>query len=190
MTAAPDQERVSRYYTTARRHPWVLGKVGDFKLLLGPYTPAQIVVGAVGAVLLGVTTSWWTWMGPLPLVAWVAAIWLVRSPRIAGRAPFPAAVGWLSLAVQPASGRLSGKAARDARPTTLYGGFGIEGFEPAGVRPVRSAARSAVAGRGRGERRARLPRRDRRPVPVAAGRNPAVERLLLQAAARREGGSQ
>lgn len=187
---APDQERVSRYYTTARRHPWVLGKIGDFKLILGPYTPAQIVVGAAGAVLLGATTAWWTWMGPLPLVAWVAAIWLVRSPRIAGRAPFPAAVGWLSLAAQPASGRLRGKAARDARPCALYGGFGIDGLEAAGVRPARVAARSVVAGRGRGERRVRLPRRDRRPVPVAAARNSAVQRLLAQAAARREGGSQ
>ncbi|MFJ4895590.1 hypothetical protein ACIP5U_37195 [Streptomyces sp. NPDC088788] len=180
---------MSRYYTTARRHPWVLGKVGDFKLILGPYTPAQIVVGAAGAVLLGATTSWWTWMGPLPLVAWVAAIWLVRSPRIAGRAPFPAAVGWLSLAAQPAAGRLRGKAARDARPCALYGGFGIEGLEAAGVRPVRATAR-AVTGRGRGERRVRLPRPRRRPVPASGVRNPAVQRLLVQAAARREGGHQ
>ncbi|MEW1568837.1 hypothetical protein AB0454_38470 [Streptomyces sp. NPDC093509] len=181
---------MSRYYTRARRHPWVLGKVGDFKLILGPYTPAQIVVGAVGAVLLGATTSWWTWMGPLPLVGWVVAIWVVRSPRIAGRAPLPAAVGWLSLAAQPASGRLRGRAARDARPTALFGGFGIEGLEPVTSRPVRRAASSVRgSGRGGGERRVRLPRRDRRPGPAAVVRSPAVERLLVQAAARREGGS-
>ncbi|MFD5814702.1 hypothetical protein [Streptomyces sp. NPDC127038] len=176
---------MSRFYTTARRHPWVLGKVGDFKLLLGPYTPAQIVVGAAGAVLLGATTSWWMWMGPLPLIAWVAAIWLVRSPRIAGRAPFPAAVGWLSLAAQPASGRLNGRAARDARPTPLHGGFGIEVLEP----PVPGAA--PTVSRVSGERRLRASRQASRPVPVAVGRRPArtaVERLLVQAA-RHEGGS-
>ncbi|WP_406834841.1 hypothetical protein ACICHK_00245 [Streptomyces sp. AHU1] len=187
MKTVADTERVSRYYTRARRHPWVLGKVGDFKLLLGPYTPAQIVVGAVGAVLLGATTSWWLWMGPLPLIAWVAAIWLVRSPRIAGRAPFSAAVGWLSLAAQPAPGRLNGRAARDARPTALHGGFGIEVLEPAVPGPARTVARV------REERRVRAPRRvARRPVPVTVVRQPArtaVERLLVQAAARHEGGS-
>ncbi|MCI3276965.1 ATP-binding protein [Streptomyces cylindrosporus] len=63
--------RVGRFYTAARRHPWVLGKVADWKIPLGPYTPAQIAVAVGGGFLLIKTIGWWSWMGPVPIVAWV-----------------------------------------------------------------------------------------------------------------------
>ncbi|MGW1291052.1 hypothetical protein ACWD4N_47845, partial [Streptomyces sp. NPDC002586] len=56
--------RVGRFYTAARRHPWVLGKVADWKIPLGPYTPAQIAVAVGGGFLLVKTIGWWSWMGP------------------------------------------------------------------------------------------------------------------------------
>ncbi|GGX56155.1 hypothetical protein [Streptomyces chartreusis] len=118
--------RVSRFYTAARRHPWVLGKVADWKIPLGPYTPAQIAVAVAGGFVLVKTISWWSWMGPLPIVAWVLAVWTMRRPRIAGRAPLQAAWGLLLLGRQPRGGRIGGRAARDRSPRPLVGGFTIE----------------------------------------------------------------
>ncbi|WP_455710852.1 hypothetical protein [Streptomyces mutabilis] len=112
MSAAA-ANRVGRFYTTARRHPWVLGKVADWKIPLGPYTPAQIAVLVGGGFLLIKTISWWSWMGPVPVVAWVLAVWAVRRPKVKGRAPLQAALSWLFLAWQPQGGRTGGRAARD-----------------------------------------------------------------------------
>ncbi|MFC4469249.1 hypothetical protein ACFPH6_32835 [Streptomyces xiangluensis] len=118
--------RVGRFYTTARRHPWVLGKVADWKIPLGPYTPAQIAVAVGGGILLAKTISYWTMLGPVPIAAWLLAIWAVRRPKIQGRAPIQAALGWGLLIWQPHGGRIGGRAARDRAPHPLLGGFTIE----------------------------------------------------------------
>ncbi|MBC7270116.1 MAG: hypothetical protein H5T76_15635, partial [Streptomyces sp.] len=125
MTAAA--ARVGRFYTAARRHPWVLGKVADWKIPLGPYTPAQIAVAVGGGFLLIKTISWWSWMGPVPIVAWLLAIWAVRRPKIRGCAPLQAALGWVLLGWHPRGGRIGGRAARDRAARPLLGGFTIEG---------------------------------------------------------------
>ncbi|WP_369276021.1 hypothetical protein AB5J55_44355 [Streptomyces sp. R11] len=126
MSAAAAAGRVGRFYTAARRHPWVLGKVADWKIPLGPYTPAQIAVAVGGGFLLIKTISWWSWMGPIPIAAWLLAIWAVRRPKIRGRAPLQAALGWMLLLWQPQGGRIGGRAARDRAPHPLIGGFTIE----------------------------------------------------------------
>ncbi|MER6273917.1 hypothetical protein [Streptomyces sp900105755] len=118
--------RVGRFYTSARRHPWVLGKVADWKIPLGPYTPAQIAVAVGGGFVLVKTISWWSWMGPVPIVGWVLVIWMVRRPKIRGRAPMQAALGWVLLGWQPRGGRIGGRAARDRAAHPLLGGFTIE----------------------------------------------------------------
>ncbi|MET7899871.1 hypothetical protein [Streptomyces mirabilis] len=118
--------RVGRFYTAARRHPWVLGKVADWKIPLGPYTPAQIAVAVGGGFLLVKTISSWSWMGPVPVVTWVLAIWAVRRQKIRGRAPMQAALGWVLLGWQPRGGRIGGRAARDRAPRALLGGFTLE----------------------------------------------------------------
>ncbi|MGW3911518.1 hypothetical protein ACWEBX_08300 [Streptomyces sp. NPDC005070] len=119
--------RASRFYTSARRHPWVLGKVADWRIPLGPYTPAQIAVAVGGGFLLVKTISWWSWMGPIPIIGWALAIWAVRRPTMRGRAPMQAAVGWLLLGWQPRGGRIGGRAARDRAPRPLLASFTIEG---------------------------------------------------------------
>ncbi|MEV5989330.1 hypothetical protein AB0L85_30840 [Streptomyces sp. NPDC052051] len=124
--SAADSARVGRFYTAARRHPWVLGKVADWRIPLGPYTPAQIAVAVSGGFLLVKTISWWSWMGPVPIMAWVLGIWVVRRPKIRGRAPMQAALGWVLLGWQPQGGRIGGRAARDRAPCPLLGGFTIE----------------------------------------------------------------
>ncbi|MGW4951496.1 hypothetical protein [Streptomyces parvulus] len=161
MTAAAG--RVGRFYTSARRHPWVLGKVADWRIPLGPYTPAQIAVAVVGGFLLIKTIGWWSWMGPVPLVAWLLTIWAVRRPRIRGRAPLQAALGWSLLAWQPRGGRIGGRAARDRAARPLLGGFTIESA------PARTAAPSRP-GRRPGSRASR-------PGPAAyrsSARRPAM----------------
>lgn len=133
--SAPAAQRVGRFYTAARRHPWVLGKVADWRLPLGPYTPAQIAVAVIGGFLLVKTIPLWSWMGPVPLVAWLLAVWLVRRQKIGGRAPLPAVLGWSMLLWQPTGGRIAGRAARDRQPSPLLGGFTLEAA-PALRQPV------------------------------------------------------
>ncbi|WP_371647853.1 MULTISPECIES: hypothetical protein [unclassified Streptomyces] len=155
--------RVGRFYTTARRHPWVLGKVADWRIPLGPYTPAQITVAVGGGLLLVKTISWWSWMGPVPIAAWVLAVWTVRRPKMRGRAPLQAAVGWMLLGWQPRGGRIGGRAARDRVPRALLGGFSIE----AGCAPVASAASLGAAPPS-----ARAPRRSRSAQPPSSPHSP------------------
>ncbi|MET8453737.1 hypothetical protein [Streptomyces sp. NPDC005209] len=157
--------RVGRYYTAARRHPWVLGKVADWKIPLGPYTPAQIALAVGGGFLLIKTIGWWSWMGPLPIVAWLLAVWAVRRPKIRGRAPMQAAWGWVLLGWQPRGGRIGGRAARDRAPRALLVGFTIEGA-PALGRAVKATPSPAARQRAP---RAPLPHR-------TAGRPPALPR--------------
>ncbi|WP_455357111.1 hypothetical protein [Streptomyces sp. SYSU K217416] len=123
--------RVGRFYTSARRHPWVLGKVADWKIPFGPYTPAQIAVAVGGGFVLVKTIGWWSWMGPVPIVAWVLTVWAVRRPKVKGRAPLQAALGWVLLAWQPRGGRMGGRAARDRISRPLLGGFTVEEAAPA-----------------------------------------------------------
>jgi hypothetical protein len=177
---------MSRFYTAARRHPWVLGKVADWRIPLGPYTPAQIAVAVAGGFVLVKTIPLWSWMGPIPPAAWLLGIWAVRRPKIKGRSPFPAALGWLLLLWQPRGGRIGGRAARDRYSRPLLGGFTIEGAPaltaaaspsrpgvqrvPRATRPGPSAGRSST----------------RRPARSAAPATPArpvsgVQQLLARA---------
>ncbi|MGA5880303.1 hypothetical protein ACPC3D_31585 [Streptomyces cellulosae] len=187
MTAA--SARVGRFYTAARRHPWVLGKVADWKIPLGPYTPAQIVVAVGGSFLLIKTISWWSWMGPVPIVAWLLAIWAVRRPKIRGRAPMQAALGWVLLGWQPKGGRIGGRAARDRAARPLLGGFTVEGapaLDPAVKARPSSATRQSAASRAALARPAAGRSSSHRPTePVApvmpAGPVSGVQQLLALA---------
>ncbi|MER6030671.1 hypothetical protein [Streptomyces sp. NPDC001851] len=180
--------RVGRFYTAARRHPWVLGKVADWKIPLGPYTPAQIALAVGGGFLLVKTISWWSWMFPLPIVAWVLAIWAVRRPKIRGRAPLQAALGWVLLGWQPRGGRIGGRAARDRAPRPLLGGFTIEDTPAPGLtaqaapspevqrHPARAPHPSPAT------HRSSAPRRTQPVAPVvAAGPVSGVQQLLALA---------
>ncbi|MFC7993139.1 hypothetical protein ACFUV2_27980 [Streptomyces pilosus] len=160
--------RVGRFYTSARRHPWVLGKVADWKIPLGPYTPAQIAVAVGGGFLLVKTIPLWSWMGPVPIVAWVLAVWATRRPKIGGRAPLQAALGWVLLARQPHGGRIGGRAARDRSPRALLGGFTLEDTPTIEHDAVPSSAPAAVPDQTAQRTASRRPRRrsvTRTPTP-------------------------
>lgn len=169
MSAAV-QPRVARVYTSARRHPWVLGKFGDWVVPFGPYTPAQLVVLGGGAFTLIKTYDWWSWAGPVPIALWVGAVWAVRGAQIAGQNPFTAAGGMLVLLLRHPAGRIGGRIARDRCPSHLVGQFVIQ------QAPVCSAVVEAQTGR---------------PVLTPVGARGAVagsglSRLLGQAAAAEE----
>ncbi|OEJ30000.1 hypothetical protein [Streptomyces subrutilus] len=151
------QPRVVRVYTNARRHPWVLGKLADWVIWFGPYTPAQLVVLGGGAFTLIKTYDWWSWAGPVPIALWVGAVWAVRGAQIAGQNPFTAAAGMFVLLLRHPAGRIGGRVARDRRPSHLVGQFVIQQgpvcaavVEAQAGRPVLTPAggRGAVAGSG------------------------------------------
>lgn len=162
MTAAA-RPRVARVYTAARRHPWVLGKLGDWVVPFGPYTPAQLVVMGGGALLLIKSFAWWSWLGPVPVVLWLVSVWAVRGAKIGGRAPFAAALGWIALLARHPAGRIGGRVARDRRPTSLTGSFVIEPA-PEGTPVPAPAPAAAAVPTPRSAKRSR--RRAAAPVPV------------------------
>ncbi|MEU4266109.1 hypothetical protein ACYCCF_30260 [Streptomyces argenteolus] len=174
MSAAkPERQRVARVYTAARRHPWVLGKLGDWVIWFGPYTPAQLAVLGGGALLLVKTFSWWSWMGPVPVVLWLVAVWAVRGAKISGRSPLTAALGWLTLLARHPAGRIRGRVARDRQTTMLSGTFVIEQAPepaPAEVADLAPAPAPAPAARRRTKAKRERPTRvvpTARPVPQA-----------------------
>ncbi|MFD6822941.1 hypothetical protein ACFWC5_21595 [Streptomyces sp. NPDC060085] len=180
MSAGAFPVRSGRFYTAARRHPWVLGKVADWKIPLGPYTPAQITVAVGGGFALFKSIALWSWMGPVPVVAWVLAIWAVRRPKVRGRTPLQAALGWMLLAWQPVGGRLGGRAARDRAPHAFLGGFTIEDAPAPGLSPKRSPSRAA--------RRPGRPRRAVVTAPVVRPVGPLSQVQQLLALAEQAGG--
>ncbi|MFF5894037.1 hypothetical protein ACFY72_35510 [Streptomyces globisporus] len=115
----------------------MLGKLGDWVIWFGPYSPAQLVVIGGGAVLLINTFAWWSWLGPVPVVLWLVAAWAVRGAKIGGVSPSTAVLGLVRLLSQPPAGRIAGRAARDVRPRLLSGSFVIE--------PLRAVAAPAPA---------------------------------------------
>ncbi|MGW2586441.1 hypothetical protein ACWCYZ_34910 [Streptomyces virginiae] len=113
------RQGVARVYTSARRHPWVLGRLGDWTVPFGPYTPAQLVVLGGGAFALIKTYALWSWAGPVPVVLWIASVWAVRGAQIAGQNPFTALLGVLVLLARHPAGRVGGRIARDRQPSHL-----------------------------------------------------------------------
>jgi hypothetical protein len=132
---------VARSYTRARRHPWVLGKVGEWVLPLGPYTPAQLVVAGVGVLALIKTYGLWApVLGPVPVAALGVAVWAVRSARIGGRVPAAALWGVTAALAQPRAGRIGGRAARDRARVDVLGGFYVTATDGGAGRPLRGEA--------------------------------------------------
>ncbi|MCX4722018.1 hypothetical protein OG818_40720 [Streptomyces virginiae] len=163
------QQGVTRVYTSARRHPWVLGRLGDWTVPFGPYTPAQLVVLGGGAFALIKTYALWSWAGPVPVVLWIASVWAVRGAQIAGQNPFTALLGVLVLLARHPAGRVGGRIARDRRPSHLRCRFTLTpAVEPlmataVGKAPAVASAASVA------------------PLPVVAAAGSGLSRLLAGA---------
>lgn len=186
--------RIGRTYTRARRHPWVLGKVGDWTLPLGPYTPAQLAIAAVGVFVLIKTFALWSPLGPVPVVALGFVVWSARASRIGGRSPLWVAYGWAQYALRPRSGRMSGRTVRERRTDVLHGIFLIEDttappvFDdaataqvtdlPRGTRETRRTPALPAAGKAAARRRGRRRPATARPAPTARPMPTPLQQLL------------
>ncbi|MER7467888.1 hypothetical protein [Streptomyces sp. NPDC097981] len=104
----------------------MLGKLGDWVMPFGPYTPVQLVVLGGGALLLIETFAWWSWAGPVPVVVWLVSVWAVRGAQIAGQNPFTALLGAVAVLTRHPAGRIGGRVARERRPSHFGGRFVIE----------------------------------------------------------------
>lgn len=181
-SAAEAGVRIGRSYTRARRLPWVMGKVGDWTLPFGPYTPAQIAVAFVGAFVLIKTFAWWRVLGPVPVVALAVAVWAVRRARIGGRSPFNYALGTLTYLAQPRAGRINGRGVRPERPVVLHGGCVIEDTPAAATATEASVVRASRSPFGMGRKAVRLmdastvrrARPGRGEAPAVSGELPAL----------------
>lgn len=124
----PGGERVCRTYTSARRHPKVIGVIGGHRMPF-PSTNTQLLVFIVSAIVLLKTRAWWGIVMPvtvqfilcvgLPCLGW----WAVRYWNPEGRAPFRAAVGAINYAFRPRRGSIEGRGLSQ-RTTSVVGGGG------------------------------------------------------------------
>lgn len=117
---AGSEVRVCRSYTTARRHPKVVGVVGGWALPV-PLTLTQLGAGmALGVALWAARGLWARLPGAwnLLVAAWLvgAGMWAVRQVRIGGRPPLWAAVGAVRYLARPRHGWAGGRRCRPARP--------------------------------------------------------------------------
>ncbi|MEU9044515.1 MULTISPECIES: hypothetical protein [unclassified Kitasatospora] len=168
----------------------MLGKLGDWRIPMGPYTPPQLAVAAIGAFLLIKTATWWApVLGPVPVVAWGFGIWAARHSRIAGRSPVAALADALSMAAAPKRGRINGRAVRSLRPVVMTGAFGIR--EDDDVAPQSESAGAPTESRPPSPATQPSPAPARRAgpasQPAAARPGPAttpLQQMLAAAAAR------
>ncbi|MGW2748445.1 hypothetical protein [Streptomyces sp. NPDC001450] len=202
MSSTAAAPRVGRSYTRARRHPWVLGKVGDWVLPLGPYTPTQLVIAAVGIFVLIKTFAWWSFLGPAPVVGLGVAVWMARATRIGGRSPLWIAYGWVQYVLQPKNGRIGGRPARERRTRVLHGTLLIEdttpdpGLDTPGAQATAAAKtrtrtrgpRPSAAASVRPVRRRSGRRRTAAPRPSSPAVRPAPTPLQQMLRARQEVG--
>ncbi|MGW2081311.1 hypothetical protein ACWCOW_31025 [Streptomyces sp. NPDC001939] len=177
---ATEPARTVRFYTSARRLPWVIGRFADWKIWFGPYNAVQIGVMSVGGLVLVRTASyWWSLLGPVPVVLWVAAIFVSRRHKVAGRTPVGAALGVGARLLQPAGGRIGGRAARDRRAQTLTGAFSLQALAGQEAQAVASRAHATAPKRRAGGRAARPhPAPTASPVTVRRPVSPVQAALL------------
>lgn len=113
-----EEQSVVRFYTQARKIPYLLGKIGDFKLPGGPYTLTQGVVAFIVAWIGKATMPMWAG-GMITIVAWIPVLLIALAcGYIAGRIPFkgrnPLMLLWglVGYATAPSWGTQAGRPVR------------------------------------------------------------------------------
>lgn len=116
-----DEGIVCRVYTSARRHPYFIGKVGGWSLPTGPVTPTQLGcwLGSFGVLMF----TWGLWGVLFPGIATLivlvavptALAWCARHVRAEGRSPLRFAAGVASARLAPATGTHDGRPVRTPR---------------------------------------------------------------------------
>jgi hypothetical protein len=112
-------------YTHARRHPMVLGKIGDWT------PPFQLTMPQIGVIVGAVLLETWLWRywgahlpAPLAITLFVTVpiilAWVVRHARVEGRSLIRFAGGAVAYMLRPRSGRAGGRSSRPAPPSALH----------------------------------------------------------------------
>lgn len=140
-----------RSYTRARRHPKVLGRIGDTVL---PFTVTmpQILVGGIVLTVVLATKAVWSPILPGVLVvptATIGSALATRYVRVEGRNPLYVAAGYLSLWLGSPSGVSAGRAVPRRRPRRVTASVRVFDIDPQPdeTPPVDDAALSTVPAR-------------------------------------------
>ncbi|WP_025104786.1 hypothetical protein [Microbacterium paraoxydans] len=173
---SPDVERprVSRFYTSVRRIPIMIGKAGNTRLPGGPYSVTQFIAG--GAVLVigwNTMSLWGSLFGSFPLVRIAALLGMAAlALYLAGQLPSTRrkihhlAADTVGAIANPSAGTLNGQSMKLRAPHRLTGTVLIAGApfvdEPA---PAAAAAPMPVP----------EPAATPVPVPEPAAQTAAVE---------------
>lgn len=126
MDERDDGRLVCATYTHARRHPMVMGKIGDWTPPF-QFTLSQLAVFFVVLFLLVQTWSIWGEWVPTTVGAFVVlavpvgCAWAVRRARWEGRSLPRAVFGWLTYLSRPRLGRAGGRSYRPSQAKALHG---------------------------------------------------------------------
>jgi hypothetical protein len=115
-----DDQLVCATYTHARRHPMVLGKIGNWT---PPFQLTLVQTAVLIVVFVVEAKTWKAWAGVLPpMLAVLLALgvpcllaWAVRSTRIEGRSLPRLAVALVQYLAAPRRGVVGGRPHRDGR---------------------------------------------------------------------------
>lgn len=121
-----------RSYTRARRHPKVLGRIGDTVLPFTVTMPQLLVGGIVLSVVLA-TRAVWSPILPGALVVpstTIGSALATRYVRVEGRNPLYAAAGYLLLWLAAANGVSAGRAVPRRRPRRVSTTVAVYDTEP------------------------------------------------------------
>lgn len=130
MAVTDDGERrlTCATYTHARRHPMVLGKIGNWT------PPFQVTFPQLAVIVVALLVEYltWQWWGArLPMVLALLCLiglplvlaWAVRRARIEGRGLVRAGIGYLVYLTKAPRGQVGGRAYHPQRRVTLEHGW-------------------------------------------------------------------
>lgn len=161
--SSPDVERprVSRFYTSVRRIPIMIGKAGNTRLPGGPYSVTQFIAGGVVLVIGWNTMSaWGPLFGTFPLVRIIALLGMAATALfLAGQLPSTRrkihhlAADTVGAIANPSAGTLNGQSPKLRPPHRLTGAVLIADYPTSGpvlahstaVNEAPAAARAAMA---------------------------------------------
>ncbi len=132
---------ITKWYTHARKFPTLIGKTHKGgQILGGPYTPTQLVVGALMAYTATKTTGVWAHFGrignaALCLGVIAGTVFALGKLPIGSRNPLRIVLGGIHAVTSPRDGRYRGAPGRAPKTTTVRVRAAIDHRQPAAPRP-------------------------------------------------------
>lgn len=133
-TSSDERPRTARFYTSISRIPVLIGKIGESRLIGGPYTPTQIVIGVL-VLVIGYNTMpvWGPLVGSFALVRIFAllvaagfALWVSGQLPSSRRKIHNLVIDASGAAFAPGAGKLNGRPVRLPTPHRVGGTVLIE----------------------------------------------------------------